>query len=569
MNTKGWTITRRITVGLGALLAMLVLISAIALLRMASLRGNVSGLAETSLPSVVLLGEVSVRVQRQQLNRSKMLDAPVVEAQRLERENDAMEKEVVAFLQRYEADYLVDDDARKLYADMVAAHEAIVATRTQILALDQAGSGDEFAQLIEQQRLIQQVQDPNYARFLAAVQAAAAHSYKQGQSVAESSRTSTDVTMWLLGIVSLAAMAGAGYLAWVTVREIAAALGRITKDLNRGARQTASAARQVSIASQSLAGGASEQAAAIEETSTSLEEMSAMIRATAENSQKAKVLASDARVVAGAGLGNMALMSEAMEEIGTASEDVANIVKNIDEIAFQTNILALNAAVEAARAGESGAGFAVVADEVRSLAQRSAAAARETAQKIDVAIASARRGTERSAEVARSLKEITDKVIATDMLVGQIATAAGEQAQGVTQVNTALAQMDRIAQSNAASAEQSATAAEQLDAQAASMKRSVSRLEGLVGRGERARVAIVRKVEDDGDDEHTAEEELEREEDADAESDADGQDGGIDGQRRSTARLVRSPRLPKQMTRRIPMPSVPRDEREDADFDRF
>ncbi len=569
MNTKGWTITRRITVGLGALLAMLVLISAIALLRMASLRGNVSGLAETSLPSVVLLGEVSVRVQRQQLNRSKILDAPVVEARRLESDNDAMEKEVLAFLQRYEADYLVDDEARKLYADMVAANAAIIATRAQITALDQAGSGDEFALLIEQQRLIQQVQDPNYARFLAAVQAATVHSYKQGQSVAESSRSSTDVTMWLLGIVSLAAMAGAGYLAWVTVREIATALGRITKDLNRGARQTASAARQVSIASQSLAGGASEQAAAIEETSTSLEEMSAMIRATAENSQKAKVLASDARVVAGAGLGNMALMSEAMQEIGTASEDVANIVKNIDEIAFQTNILALNAAVEAARAGEAGAGFAVVADEVRSLAQRSAAAARETAQKIDVAIASARRGTERSAEVARSLKEITDKVIATDMLVGQIATAAGEQAQGVTQVNTALAQMDRIAQSNAASAEQSATAAEQLDAQATSMKRSVSRLEGLVGRAERGRVAITRKVEDDGDDEHTAEEELERQEGADAESDADDQDAGIDGQRRSTARLVRSPRLPKQMTRRIPMPAAPRDEREDADFDRF
>ncbi len=569
MNTKGWTITRRITVGLGALLAMLVLISAIALLRMASLRGNVSGLAETSLPSVVLLGEVSVRVQRQQLNRSKILDAPVVEARRLESDNDAMEKEVLAFLQRYEADYLVDDDARKLYADMIAANAAIIATRAQITALDQAGSGDEFALLIEQQRLIQQVQDPNYARFLAAVQAATVHSYKQGQSVAESSRSSTDVTMWLLGIVSLAAMAGAGYLAWVTVREIATALGRITKDLNRGARQTASAARQVSIASQSLAGGASEQAAAIEETSTSLEEMSAMIRATAENSQKAKVLASDARVVAGAGLGNMALMSEAMQEIGTASEDVANIVKNIDEIAFQTNILALNAAVEAARAGEAGAGFAVVADEVRSLAQRSAAAARETAQKIDVAIASARRGTERSAEVARSLKEITDKVIATDMLVGQIATAAGEQAQGVTQVNTALAQMDRIAQSNAASAEQSATAAEQLDAQATSMKRSVSRLEGLVGRAERGRVAITRKVEDDGDDEHTAEEELERQEGADAESDADDQDAGIDGQRRSTARLVRSPRLPKQMTRRIPMPAAPRDEREDADFDRF
>ena len=543
MNTNGWTITRRITVGLGALLALLVLISALALLRMASLRGNVGGLAENSLPSVVLLGEVQAQVQGQQLARSKLFDAPVAEAKVLQQDIDKREQQVVAFLKDYEANYLLDGETERLFKEIREAHNAIVTTRAKIEALDQAGSGDEFAQLIEQQRLIKEVQDPNYARLLAALQAAAAHSYKEGQSVAESSRTSTGVTMWLLGIVSLAAMVGAGFLAWVTVREIATALGGITVDLNRGARHTASAARQVAIASQSLAGGASEQAAAIEETSTSLEEMSAMIRATAENSQKAKALASDARMVAGAGLGTMALMSEAMEEIGTASADVAKIVKNIDEIAFQTNILALNAAVEAARAGEAGAGFAVVADEVRSLAQRSAAAARETADKIDVAIASARRGAERSGEVARSLKEITDKVIATDMLVAEIATAAGEQAQGVTQVNTALAQMDRIAQSNAASAEQSATAAEQLDAQAATLKQSVARLEGLVGR-----------VEDDPEM---------------AQEGADDEAGGMDGRAHSAARLERPARLPTQVLNRIPMPAVPRHRRDDEDFRRF
>ena len=543
MNTNGWTITRRITVGLGALLALLVLISALALLRMASLRGNVGGLAQNSLPSVVLLGEVQAQVQSQQLARSKLFDAPVEEAKLLQQDIDKREQKVVEFLKDYEANYLKDDDTRRLFMEIREAHNAIVSTRTKIEALDQAGSGDEFAQLIEQQRLIKEVQDPNYARFLAALQAAASHSYKEGQSVAESSQASTGVTMWLLGIVSLAAMVGAGFLAWATVREIATALGGITIDLNRGARHTASAARQVAIASQSLAGGASEQAAAIEETSTSLEEMSAMIRATAENSQKAKALASDARMVAGAGLGTMALMSEAMEEIGTASEDVSKIVKNIDEIAFQTNILALNAAVEAARAGEAGAGFAVVADEVRSLAQRSAAAARETADKIDVAIASARRGAERSAEVARSLKEITDKVIATDMLVAEIATAAGEQAQGVTQVNTALAQMDRIAQSNAASAEQSATAAEQLDAQAATLKQSVARLEGLVGR-----------IEDDHE--------------GTGEGEGD-EGGGIDGLATPLPRLDRAPRMSAKVLNRIPMPAVPRHRRDDDDFRRF
>jgi len=487
----------------------------------------------------VLLGEVAAKVQRQQLDRTRLLEADTAEAKVIKDAIAALEEKVVEALARYEQNYIVDEDSRRLYAAIDAAHTDIVTTRAQIEALDQDTGGDEFKQLIEQQRLITEVQDPNYTRFLAAVHAAAAHSYTRGQAIAETSRAQTSVTMWLLGISSLLAVIIAGVLAWFTVRRISAALGGITVDLNRGARHTASAARQVSIASQTLAGGATEQAAAIEETSSSLEEMSAMIRATADNSQKAKELASEARAQAGAGLGTMSLMSEAMEEIGAASADVSKIVKNIDEIAFQTNILALNAAVEAARAGEAGAGFAVVADEVRSLAQRSAAAARETADKIDVAIQSARRGAERSTEVARSLKEISEKVVATDMLVAEIATAAREQAHGLSQVNTAISQMDLIAQSNAASAEQSATAAERLDAQAATLKQTVSQLEGLVGRS------------------------------GSAGSEPEEEDELPEAETPAIPRRVRGQRLSPQALNRIPMPSVPRASYDDDDFRRF
>jgi len=540
MNSTTWTITRRITAGLGVLLLMLVLISALALVRIASLRSSVGGLADEALPSVVLLGEVAAQVQRQQLDRSLLLEALPEEAQALKADIAALEEKVVAALSRYERDFISDEESRRLYAPIREAHEAIVATRTKIDALDRDSGGDEFKQLIEQQRLITEVQDPNYTRFLTAVQAAAASSYTRGQTIAETSRAQTSVTMWLLGISSLLAVVIAGALAWITVRRISAALGGITVDLHRGARHTASAARQVSIASQTLAGGATEQAAAIEETSSSLEEMSTMIRATADNSQKAKELASEARAQAGAGLGTMSLMSEAMQEIGAASADVSKIVKNIDEIAFQTNILALNAAVEAARAGEAGAGFAVVADEVRSLAQRSAAAARETADKIDVAIQSARRGAERSTEVARSLKEISDKVVATDMLVAEIATAAREQAHGLSQVNSAISQMDLIAQSNAASAEQSATAAERLDAQAATLRQTVFQLEGLVGRS-------------DG---NAATEPQEEEEASLPEASV-------------APRRTRAQRVSQQALNRIPMPSVPRHPHDDDDFHRF
>ena len=278
---------------------------------------------------------------------------------------------------------------------------------------------------------------------------------------------------------------GAGVLmllvGMLVLRSANRVLLEVMGDLDSSALQTASAARQVSMASQMLSSGASEQASAVEETSTSLEEISSMVRATADNAERAKDLATQARGVAEGGSGFMADMRTAMAAIDASSAEVAKIVKNIDEIAFQTNILALNAAVEAARAGDAGAGFAVVADEVRSLAQRSAAAARETADKIDAAIANSRRGAECTAQMGQALQQITDKVTATDSLVGEIAGAASEQAQGISQVGLAVNQMEQIAHGNSTSAEESAAAAEQLDAQAEMMKTLVNRLRTLVG----------------------------------------------------------------------------------------
>jgi methyl-accepting chemotaxis protein len=270
-------------------------------------------------------------------------------------------------------------------------------------------------------------------------------------------------------------------LAWLIVRPTNRALSNITLNIDQGSLQTASAARQVSTASQTLASGASEQASSVEESSTSLGEMSSMIRATAENAKKAKGLASEARSVAENGSRTMSEMTRAMAAIDDSSTEVAKIVKNIDEIAFQTNILALNAAVEAARAGEAGAGFAVVADEVRSLAQRSAAAAKETADKIEIAITNSRKGSECTAKVEESLVHIAERVTSTDSLVAEIATAAREQAQGIEQINVAIAELDKISQSNSASAEESASAAEELDAQAQTLKDQVAKLRQLVG----------------------------------------------------------------------------------------
>jgi len=169
-----------------------------------------------------------------------------------------------------------------------------------------------------------------------------------------------------------------------------------------------------------------------------------------------------------------------MNEIKNSSHSISRIIKTIDEIAFQTNILALNAAVEAARAGEAGMGFAVVAEEVRSLARRSADSARETADKIQEAMAKSEHGVRISEKVALSLGVIVQKARQVDQLVAEIATASVEQNQGIAQVNAAVGEVDKVTQSNAGGAEEAAAAAEELSAQAVLMRENIRELAKLV-----------------------------------------------------------------------------------------
>jgi methyl-accepting chemotaxis protein len=262
------------------------------------------------------------------------------------------------------------------------------------------------------------------------------------------------------------------------------ALGELAGTLGQVSEALVGYGATVSSASQSLAEGSSTQAASIEETSASLEEMSGMTKRNAENSQKANELTGQARMAADKGAIDMTAMAAAMQDIKVSSDDIAKIIKTIDEIAFQTNILALNAAVEAARAGEAGMGFAVVADEVRNLAQRSAQAAKETAMKIETAIGKTSQGVGISGKVAAALSDIVGKARQVDELVAEVASASREQTQGISQINSAVGEMDKVTQANAASAEESAAAAEELNAQAQVMKQAVAKLLHLVGQAQ-------------------------------------------------------------------------------------
>ena len=263
-------------------------------------------------------------------------------------------------------------------------------------------------------------------------------------------------------------------------RSLKRTLGTVAHSLIADGERMNAQSAQVARTSETLAHDASEQAASLEESSSSLVELASMTHRNAENAQKAGSLARQARDAADRGATDMHAMNSAMQAIGRSSDDIAKIVKTIEEIAFQTNILALNAAIEAARAGEAGMGFAVVAEEVRALAQRSARAANETAGKISDAIARTTQGAEISSKVAAGLQEIVRQIRDVDALVNDVASASTEQSAGIAQISTTVAAMDKVTQSSAASAEETAESAATLRQQAESLDVAVRALLALV-----------------------------------------------------------------------------------------
>ncbi|MBI5094886.1 MAG: DUF3365 domain-containing protein [Candidatus Hydrogenedentes bacterium] len=300
--------------------------------------------------------------------------------------------------------------------------------------------------------------------------------YEVIESLQEADAQTASAVKWGLLVVVSGLLILALVFAWFIVIDVERPMRAVSDGLFEGANQVSSAAVQVSQSSQQMAEGASSQASALEQTSASLEQMSSMTKQNADNADQASRMATEAREAVDRGRDAVQRMDSAIQKIKTSSEQTAKIIKTIDEIAFQTNLLALNAAVEAARAGEAGKGFAVVAEEVRSLAQRSADAAKSTAALIEESQTNSNNGVAMSTEVSGILDQITVAVQKVDQLIQEVSSASAEQAQGIEQVSHAMSQMDQVNQANAASSEETASASEELSAQAGEVHQMVVNL---------------------------------------------------------------------------------------------
>jgi len=477
-----WTIGKRLAVGFGVLVAITLALGTFSYVRLISIQGGMRETTEHALPSVQLIGRIDAKIRDQQPILLQHVAA--ADAARM----DDLEGRIKSVTHELDGDVATFQsltstaEQRDAFNQIVAKRASYLRARDMVLALSRGGKKAEATTALDQQLA------PAYQGYVSALEAAVTLASTDAHDNSTQVEDAIAFTKLAIGVSATAALVIGTLLSWIIVRATNGALQDAVTQLSRGAEQVVAASSQVSTASQSLARGATEQAASLEQTSASMEEMASMTRKNAENSHSAAVMMADVVTQVGESDASLGDMVASMAAIQESSQKVSKIIKTIDEIAFQTNILALNAAVEAARAGAAGMGFAVVADEVRNLAQRSAQAAKDTAALIEESIVKAQNGTAKVEQVTGAIRGITGSVGRVKGLIEEVSVASREQSQGIGQVSHAIAEMENVTQTTAATAEEAAAASETLNAQAGETMTVVKALNAMVtGTEDRAR----------------------------------------------------------------------------------
>ncbi|HUA21140.1 MAG TPA: methyl-accepting chemotaxis protein [Bryobacteraceae bacterium] len=363
-------------------------------------------------------------------------------------------------------------------AKLAASGEQLAADARSLYGSVLANPANMNAQAQEKMRSLASRTDELKAQLAKAKETFSRDLQDQLNGVGRRSETQRGLALVVFGVTLLVA---AVVVSFTIRRSITGPVLRVIDGVQNAADGASRASGQMLECGQAVQNDATEQAACIEETSASLEEISSTARQNANRASEADNLMQEARKTVTHAAEAMNDLTASMDLISKSSNQVAGVLKSIDEIAFHTNILALNAAVEAARAGEAGAGFSVVAGEVRSLAQRAAEAARNSAEIVERTIGDINKGVGLVSQAHRAFQEVSDKISSGGQMVSQIAASSQEQARGVGHVSQAISRIETVTQNNAANAHRTAEVASAMSDQVLATRRHLAELVNLVG----------------------------------------------------------------------------------------